>query len=161
MVIVIAGLLALVAFVVLCQLLWQPGRPVRYTTVITVAAAVLVAGLAVLAASGRLHWLIAAAAAVFPFLRRGLGLLRFAPLIGSLMRRFGWGAGAAGASSAGSTMSRERALEILDLSGDPGAEEIRAAHRRLIQRLHPDRGGSKYLAQQLNEAKQRLLSDAG
>lgn len=156
MVIVIAGLLALVAFVVLCQLLWQSRGPVRYTTVITVAAAVLVAGLAVLAASGRLHWLIAAGAAVFPFLRRGLGLLRFAPLIGSLIRRLGLGAGVAGA---GGAMSRERALEILDLSGDPDPEEIRAAHRRLIQRLHPDRGGSKYLAQQLNEAKQRLLDE--
>ncbi len=119
----------------------------------------LVAGLAVLAASGRLHWLIAAGAAVFPFLRRGLGLLRFAPLIGSLIRRLGLGAGS-GIAGAGEAMSRERALEILGLSGDPGRDEIRAAHRRLIQRLHPDRGGSKYLAQQLNEAKQRLLDEA-
>lgn len=157
MVIVIAGLLALVAFVVLCQLLWQSRGPIRYTTVITVAAAVLVAGLAVLAASGRLHWLIAAGAAVFPFLRRGLGLLRFAPLIGSLIRRLGLGGAAAGA---GGAMSRERALEILDLSGHPDPDEIRAAHRRLIQRLHPDRGGSKYLAQQLNEAKQCLLDES-
>lgn len=158
MVIVIAGLLALVAFVVLCQLLWQSAGPVRYTTVITVAAAVLVAGLAVLAASGRLHWVLAAVAAAFPFLRRGLGLLRYAPLLGSLIRRFGLGAGSR-AAGAGDAMSRERALEILDLGGSPGPEEIRAAHRRLIQRLHPDRGGSKYLAQQLNEAKQRLLDE--
>ena len=50
-------------------------------------------------------------------------------------------------------MSRSEALEVLGLEGRPGRDEIIAAHRRLMQRVHPDRGGSKFLAQQLNEAK--------
>lgn len=56
-------------------------------------------------------------------------------------------------------MTRAQALEILGLGGEASREEIQAAHRRLIQKLHPDRGGSKYLAQQLNEAKARLLDE--
>lgn len=60
---------------------------------------------------------------------------------------------------AAGTMSRERALEILGLGPQPSRDDVLAAHRRLIQRLHPDRGGSTYLTQQLNEAKERLLGD--
>lgn len=56
-------------------------------------------------------------------------------------------------------MTRRLALEVLGLSGNPSREEIIAAHRRLMQKLHPDRGGSTYLAQQLNDAKRVLLQE--
>lgn len=57
-----------------------------------------------------------------------------------------------------SSPTREEALLILGLSGNPDKGEIVAAHRKLIQKLHPDRGGNDYLAARINQAKDVLLS---
>ena len=56
-----------------------------------------------------------------------------------------------------STMTREEALAVLGLEPDAKDEDIRKAHRRLMQQLHPDHGGSNYLAAKVNAAKQQLL----
>ncbi len=56
-------------------------------------------------------------------------------------------------------MTREEAYEVLGLPAGASQEEIRLAHRRLIQRLHPDRGGSAYLAARLNQARRVLLGN--
>jgi len=160
MILPIAGLLAVTTFLLLMRLLWLNWRPGRATTIITVAAFILVASLGVLAATGRLPWLAAISAALLPFLRRGAGLLRYLPwlrhLFGAYQGARGQRQEQAGSASPGS-MSRDQAIEVLGLSGSPTREEIIAAHRRLMQKIHPDRGGSNYLAQQLNEAKRILL----
>lgn len=54
-------------------------------------------------------------------------------------------------------MSRSEAYAILGLPIGANQDEIQAAYRRLIQRLHPDQGGSAYLAACLNRARDVLL----
>lgn len=54
-------------------------------------------------------------------------------------------------------MVRDEALAVLGLAEGATAEEIKAAHRRLIQRMHPDVGGSADLAARINRAKDVLL----
>ena len=63
------------------------------------------------------------------------------------------------ASSSGvddSIMTRSLALEILGLQDPVSAEQINQAHRKLMQKLHPDRGGSDYLAKKINSARDYL-----
>jgi hypothetical protein len=238
-----AGLLVLMFVVVLLRSLWiRTGLSTRQT-IVSAAAALLVAGLVLLAATGRLNWIVAAAAAIVPFARRLVGLARFAPIInalfpglrarmtgrarskpapdpgqhtttespffrmtlhhtsghmdgeikrGSKQGRFlselrvselvglfvelndfdsqrlleayldhhypQWrDQRTNGAASSVTGMTRAEAHEALGLREGATREDIVAAHRRLIQRLHPDRGGSTYLAALLNRAKDILL----
>ena len=57
-------------------------------------------------------------------------------------------------------MTRQDAHSILGLEGEPSEDEIRAAHRRLMQTVHPDRGGNAYLAARVNAAKDYLLDSS-
>ena len=230
---VIAALLATIAFVFLMQSLWARKQPKSLSTKILASAVTLLIALAILAASGRMHWIAAVGAAVVPFLRRSFSLLRSLPYLARLMsmsstahansnasgsqqtetstqelrmrldhesgdiygevlvgRHEGralsdlspmeikelhlalkgtesrrlleayadryhptiLGPQAEGSPTASPEMTHGRALKVLGLSTAATKDEIVAAHRRLIQRMHPDRGGSSFLAAELNAA---------
>jgi DnaJ homolog subfamily C member 19 len=56
-------------------------------------------------------------------------------------------------------MPVEDAQRLLGVSADADLAEIRAAHRRLIARVHPDAGGSEELARRINAARDALIAD--
>lgn len=61
-------------------------------------------------------------------------------------------------SNVNGKMAVSQAYEILGLQANATDEDVKQAHKRLMQKLHPDRGGSSYLASQINAAKATLLN---
>ncbi len=109
-----------------------------------------------LAVTGRIHWLGALIGVLLPLLQ---------PLIATLarelpehLRRSREGAGPYASDAGSGTMTRAEALAILGLDENADRDAIIRAHRQLMQKLHPDRGGNHYLASQLNRAKEVLLN---
>lgn len=77
-----------------------------------------------------------------------------------IQRRFSSQGGTSGNRNNTSTsgnMDRHEALQILGLKDDATEKDIIQAHRKLMQKVHPDRGGSDYLAAKINQAKDFLL----
>lgn len=115
------------------------------------AAAIL--GLVV---AGRAHWLMGILAALLALAGRAAQLAQYAPIFKKI---FGNEEMASGRQTpaAQEAISRQDAADILGLDASASPEEIRAAHKKLMQKIHPDRGGSDALAKQINLAKDILL----
>ncbi|MGK0298615.1 MAG: hypothetical protein ACI9XC_002237 [Gammaproteobacteria bacterium] len=58
-------------------------------------------------------------------------------------------------------MSQSEALQILGLEDNPDSDEINKSYRKIMQQLHPDRGGNQYFAVKANQARQVLLNKYG
>lgn len=64
-----------------------------------------------------------------------------------------------GAAAGSGPMTEQEAYQLLGLERGASPAQIRKAHRRLMQRLHPDMGGTSFLAARINEARDVLLTD--
>jgi glucose dehydrogenase len=121
--------------------------------------------LVMLVATGRMHWLVAIIGALLPFLRSLLGIgMQLLPLWLRRKQSNTERPNQAPPAAKSHSLDIAEAMDILGLSGDIARGEITEkmindAHRRLIQKVHPDRGGSDYLAAKINLARDLLLKN--
>lgn len=69
--------------------------------------------------------------------------------------------GAGTAPARAGPMGVEEAASVLGVAPDASDDAVRAAHRKLIGQLHPDKGGSDYLAAKINDARRVMLDKRG
>lgn len=120
-----------------------------------------------LAATGHLNWLFALIGVVVAFAARMTPvLIRFAPYIHRFWMEYLYAKqqsssqqqGNQGTYTAKGGMTKAEAYEVLGLKLGASEDEVIAAHRKLMQKIHPDRGGSDYLAAKINMAKKILTN---
>jgi hypothetical protein len=123
------------------------------------------------------NWIVVAGGMVAALLRGVLPLLRLLPLVETVRRVASSRPGGSGSGEAGSNrdgtggsgssssagawrrperMTRREALQVFGLDDSATSEDVQREYRRLMRQVHPDRGGSGYLAAKINEAKDVL-----
>ncbi len=128
-------------------------KPERKRLITTWFLWATVAAVVAMALTGRLHWIGGLLALSVPFLRQ-LGLWFMQRKLNQMDQ-----SPPTGEATPPAQIDRQQALQILNLPEQPKREEIIQAHRKMMQKNHPDQGGSDYLAAMLNQAKDLLLKD--
>ena len=121
---------------------------------------IIAAILAILTVTGHLNIITAAIAGAVALIPRLLQYSRYLPLVRNLYQKH------ATADTQTQTppkpgeqkMTLNEAMEILALEPGYTETDVITAHRRIMQKVHPDRGGSDFLAAQINQAKEVLLA---
>ncbi len=154
-ILIIAAIIAVLLF-----LRWvrkQPKKKQIQALLILVAAILIL-----MAATGRLNWLFAAIATLVALAQKFLGLLNYLPFFQKIFGSKQTQENQTQSENnipANSEMTTEEACKVLGVDADASKEEIIEAHRKLIQKIHPDRGGNDYLAAKINQAKDYLLKN--
>ena len=119
----------------------------------------LAAILTILALTGHLNIITAAIAGLVALLPRAMQFAKYLPFINRLYQKNNQQhqQQAHTPPPGRQAMSPDEAREVLGLKPGHTKENVIQAHRRMMQKVHPDRGGSDYLAAQINKAKDTLL----
>ncbi len=165
-----ARLIILIAVAGIALILWHKiskttGAERKKMILWSVIGGVL-AVLGLLAITGHLNLITAMIAGAVALLPRAMQLAKYLPFINRLYQKHGSQQAQSNSQNnqQGSQpangkhrMSAEQAREVLGLKPGCTKDDIIQAHRRMMQKVHPDRGGSDYLASQINTAKDVLL----
>jgi DnaJ domain len=140
----------------------SPDKVARFLKILFYA--LLAVTFIVLAGTGHLNGLFALLGILAAFIARMLPvLMRYAPYLHRIWLDYlnakNYSSGQQSQNpSPKMGMSRAEAYEVLGLKPGANEQDIIAAHRKLMQKIHPDRGGSDYLAAKINLAKKTLLN---
>jgi len=133
----------------------KPKAAIKYGLYI---AAIVVIGLVI---TGKLHWVAAGIAGLLPIAQRlfytGTRFMPFLKQIYTFKKQNEQLSQASSSPAPDSSMTVDKAKEIFGIKTLESSEQITKRHRELMQKNHPDRGGSDYLAAQINEAKECLI----
>ena len=162
-----ARLIILIAVAGIALILWHKisktkGEQRKKMIMWSIISSVLVV-LGILAVTGHLNIITAMIAGAVALLPRAMQLLKYLPIVSRLYQQHGQSNAQNQQQSQSppngkQTMGTEQAMEVLGLKPGYSPEDVKQAHRRMMQKVHPDRGGSDYLAAQINQAKDVLLS---
>ena len=163
-----ARLIILLAVLGAGLLIWhkisQASGDRRRNLVFWTTTGIIIGTLVMLVITGRMHWLYALGGSIAAFTPRVVRWIKYLPILARFHQQYRQQHAShdnPGGSSAKRTksgkMTPQQAYEVLGLKPGASRDEIIQAHRRMMQKVHPDRGGSDYLASQINQAKDTLL----
>jgi DnaJ domain len=163
-----ARLILLLAVIGVGLLIWhkisQASGDNRRNLVFWIVTGLIIGTLVVLVITGRMNWLYALGGSIAAFAPRVVRWIKYLPILTRFHQQYRQHRSARDNSGGSSPnrpnagkMTTAQAYEVLGLKPDASRDDILQAHRRMMQKVHPDRGGSDYLASQINQAKDTLL----